>query len=115
MRKKGKIPEHHRAASEEKWDNIIKAIDDGVIYAFTVNQPCGYCYHAEKTAGNWGNRCKECLMPMKICCTHLAFLSRFSLFCRVLKAVKKGRDAKARAIAVKILDYIKNDKPEEQS
>jgi hypothetical protein len=108
----------YRIPSQKKWDRIIRAIDDGEEWDegdwnfpdIEVNESCGYCdYSNEKNAlsGSIKSACYYCPLPVnQICCN----ASGEGLYKDFLDAMDAGDRTQARAIAVKIRDYIRDDK-----
>lgn len=115
MKKKGMIGEKHRKSSEDKWASIIKAIDDGVpsVDIFDeADKKCGYCIDACERAGKedmCGFECETCYMSYRICGSMGSGDIPITL---VKKYLNEENMSEARKYAVKIYEYIKNDKPE---
>jgi len=104
MKKKGMIPEHHRKASEEKWAKIIKAIDDGWRGgdgAPYIVDCCGYCRDVRER----GVGCSGCYISKKVCNGDMTG------YYKIVEDNIASNPQRARKYAVKIHDYIKNDKP----
>jgi hypothetical protein len=125
MKKKGRIPEHHRQSSEDKWAKGIKALDDGEEWldknfdSVRVNGSCGYCSDAYETCDTYSSCtecpgehnpsciCGQCNILVKVCSRD----GQSGWFSKFMKAMNKNDRVKARKYAVKIYEYIKNDKP----
>jgi hypothetical protein len=114
MKKRGMIPEKYRKSSEDKWSKIIKAIDDGKDYhEMDILGLCGYCWDTIKRKPNYYNdhNCDVCYMTVKICGNE-AKKGHINSLIRCLD-VREPNYTKAREYAVKIYEYIRDDKPKE--
>jgi hypothetical protein len=125
MRKRGMIGEKYRLDSEEKWNKVLLALDAGEDWdGFTQNLGeiraggrCGYCHDVKNRVKQKGATepffsCSKCYMINHICNCDSG--NRKSLFHKFLKAMDTGDRQLAREYAVRIRDYIRDDKPKEK-
>lgn len=115
MCKRGMIDEANRAKAQEKWDKMIVLVDEEAKWyrggfetkdgRLGVSDLCGYCFEADtRRTDEFGSNCNLCYISKSICPVALYEFRR---------AMDNDNRPKARAIAVRIRDYIKNDKPKE--
>jgi hypothetical protein len=120
------MEEKYRKPSEKKWDKIIEELDKkskwwgDAFYGKTLGDThvvwtCGYCDYsanARKMDGFDKYTCEYCPLPKDGICHSNTRAGLFQDFVDAMDADNRGI---AREIAVKIRDYIKNDKDEEPS